>query len=99
LQDHLPDADRTIAGHGVPDLLRDAGWTHADMVKCDIEGAECAVFADTHAAWLHRLDALVAETHDSIMPGATEVVTACFDPTVFELSCHGENRLFERREP
>lgn len=99
LQDHLPDANRIITGYGVPDLLRDAGWDHVDMVKCDIEGAECAVFADTHAPWLHTLDALVVETHDSIMPGATEIVTACFDPAVFELSCHGENRLFERRGP
>jgi FkbM family methyltransferase len=99
LQDHVLEADRTIAGLGVPDLLRQAGWTHVDMVKCDIEGAECAVFADPHAAWLHTLDALAVEIHDSIMPGATEIVTACLDRSVFELTRHGENHLFERLEP
>ncbi|MBN8889912.1 MAG: hypothetical protein ABS99_04140 [Acetobacteraceae bacterium SCN 69-10] len=99
LQDDVPEEARTIPAEDVPGLLRLAGWARADLVKCDIEGAEAAVFADPHAGWLHTLDALAIETHDTVQPGCAAIVGACFDPALFERTQHGETTLYERRVP
>ncbi len=99
LLDRVPDAERTIQGRPVADLLAEAGWDHADYIKCDIEGSELAVFADPNARWLELLDVLAIETHDKIQPGCGDTVAACFDPMLFEKSRHGEVDLYERRTP
>jgi FkbM family methyltransferase len=99
LLDRLPDADLTIQGHSVAELLELVGWNHADYIKCDIEGSEIAVFADPNARWLQLLDVLAIETHDAIQPGASEVVATCFDPLLFEKTRHGEAEIYQRRTP
>jgi FkbM family methyltransferase len=90
---------RSIQAYGVPDLLRLAGWSQLDMVKCDIEGAEAQVFADKLAPWLRHLDIAVIEIHQAISPRAEQIVSACFDPALFERQAHGEASVFLRRAP
>jgi FkbM family methyltransferase len=99
LADLLPEAERTVPAHAVSDILRMVGWDQVDLIKCDIEGSERAVFADPNLPWLHRLDTLVIETHDYIAEGCVAAVAACFDPTLFERRSHGENEVFERHVP
>jgi FkbM family methyltransferase len=99
LQDRVADNEKTIEAHSVPGLLEMAGWNGADFIKCDIEGSEYAVFADPHVRWLELLDVLAIETHDSVQPGASEAVAACFPPDLFEHSRHGEADLYQRRTP
>ncbi len=76
-----------------------AGWRGAGLVKCDIEGAEYAVFSDPNARWLELIDVLAIEMHDSMQPGASEMVAACFPSDLFERTRHGEADLFQRRVP
>jgi FkbM family methyltransferase len=99
LHDQMPQEARGIQALSVAELLRLLGWDHADFVKCDIEGAERAVFADPGQHWLHRLDVLAIELHDSIAPGSSETVANCFDSNLFETGQHGEAMLFQRRVP
>lgn len=50
----------------VPDALARAGVDGAqriDVLKCDVEGAERALFADC-GAWIGRVQTLAVETHD-----------------------------------
>lgn len=55
----------SIAVRTVPDLLADAGLVsnEIDLLKCDIEGGEAAVFRGG-PAWLSRVRALLAEVHE-----------------------------------
>lgn len=87
-----------IVCHGVADLLRLRGWPSADYIKCDIEGAEAAVFADPAAAWLAEVEALSADLHDHMQPGCADAIAACFDPAQFETSRRGEFVIYQRRQ-
>ncbi len=99
LHDALPEEARVIPACSVPELLQMAGWERADMVLSDIEGAEAAVFADPTARWLHGVDVVAVDTHEAAAPNSAAVVAACFDPTAYERTQHGETTLFQRRVP
>jgi FkbM family methyltransferase len=53
-------------------LLRDHGITHVDLLKVDIEGAECEVFEDA-ATWIDRVSVVCTELHDGFRPGCSEI--------------------------
>ena len=88
-----------IAALSVADLLRDVNWHQVDLIKCDIAGAEAQVFADPLAPWLNTLDALVVEAHDELVPGASKMVAACFDPRSFRHFRYRDKQVFERSPP
>ncbi len=46
----------------VPELLREQGLEHVDLLKMDIEGAEESVF-EGDLGWLSRVDVLILEVH------------------------------------
>ena len=50
----------------MPSLLDDAGFSHVDVLKCDIEGAEAEVFADCKS-WISRVDAMSVECHSDVI--------------------------------
>ena len=99
LRDTVPDGEKSVQAYSVQELLKISGWRGADLVKCDIEGSEYAVFSDPGARWLELIDVLAIELHDTVQPGATDMVAACFPPDVFERTRHGEAELFQRRVP
>jgi FkbM family methyltransferase len=99
LKDRLPSEERLIQAWPISKILQMQNWDQVDFVKCDIEGAETAVFADPGQRWLQTLDVLAIETHEDIAPGASAVVSACFDPLLFEQSQHAECTLYQRRIP
>lgn len=59
-------ANDTIAGYGIADLMHDHGWEFIDILKIDIEGAERFVFEQDSAvrAFLARTRFLAIEIHD-----------------------------------
>lgn len=59
----------------LPTLLADHGVDHVDIFKCDIEGSELEVFADS-ARWIDRVDLVVAELHDWMKPGCSRAFFA-----------------------
>ena len=93
------DLDRTIPAFGVVDLLRAAGWASADLIKCSISGAEVAVFSDPTSVWLNSLDALIVETSDAAVAGASALLLACFDARLFLRRQYANKQVFERKHP
>jgi FkbM family methyltransferase len=83
--------------HTVDEILRLRGWDRAEFVKCDIEGAEAALFADPAAEWLGKLDVLAVETHDHMVPNSAATVAACFEPSLFTHARHRELEVYQRR--
>lgn len=57
-----------IRGLRLRTLLDSLGLDRLSLLKMDIEGAEYEVLAD-HPDWINRVDAVVAELHESIRPG------------------------------
>ena len=82
----------------VDDILRRVGWDRADLIKCDIEGAEREVFADAQAAWHQDALCVTVETHDAWIPGCLAAVEACFPPDRFDRVWSGEVWAFVRRD-
>lgn len=59
----------------IPSVLDAAGLDVLDLLKLDIEGSELEVLGDS-AAWLPRVNSMVAELHDRFRPGCTEAFAA-----------------------
>ncbi len=53
-----------VRAFSVPALLRQAGMTHVDLMKVDIEGAERQVFA-TAGEWARNVSCIICELHGS----------------------------------
>lgn len=99
LADGVGQAGISCRAVTVPALLQSVGWSQIDLVKCDIEGGEAAVFADPQAPWLHTLDALMIDCHEATVPGGVEAVSACFGADQFRHQRDRDIEVFERRVP
>ncbi len=68
-------ADRSDSVRGVTldRLMDEHGIDRIDLLKIDIEGAECSVFADV-SKWIDRVDVIIVELHDFLVPGCESVV-------------------------
>ena len=71
----IPGA-RTVEATTVPDLLAHLGWSHIDLLKMDIEGAEADVLGPTAAAWLGRVGLLIIELHGPEITAAVKTTLA-----------------------
>jgi FkbM family methyltransferase len=60
----------TTRGVTVANLCDSAGWARVGLLKLDIEGSEIEVL-DSSRSWIDRVDALIVELHDRILPGCT----------------------------
>lgn len=78
----------------LPTLLARHGVDHVDVLKCDIEGSELEVFADS-AAWIDRVDVVVAELHDRMKPGCARAFFAATEE--FTLEHVRDEDVFVRR--
>ncbi len=99
LHDQLPDAERTITARGVGDILSMAGWEQADLVVCDIQGAEAAVFADPSQRWMRTLDTLAIFLREGAREGFFDHAQSCFEPISYGRTEHGDLAVFERHVP
>ncbi len=96
LSDGVLPALRTIPALPVAALLEQAGWPAADLLLCDIDGGEAAVFADPHTAWLRHVETAVIEIRDDLAPGAGAIVRACFPDSLFAGGQVGSALIFRR---
>jgi len=70
---------------------------HLDLLKMDIEGAERAVFDDC-ADWIDRVEAIIVEVHDRLVPGCSESFDrATRDFAVRDIGPEGSFRVYVRR--
>jgi len=61
-----------VQGYSIPDIMNRYNFDSIDILKVDIEGAETEVFRDT-SAWIDKIDSLVVELHESLIPGSSQV--------------------------
>jgi FkbM family methyltransferase len=99
LHDQMPDAERVVPAYSVGELLGMVGWDQVDMVVCDIQGAEAAVFADPGQRWLQTLDTLAIFLHEGGKAAFLEHARDCFDPAFYGQSGGGDLTVFERHVP
>ena len=78
--------------------MRMADFTHIDILKCDIEGAEAELLTAGTDAWLSQVRLLIIETHEGIRPGSEAQIRATLAPLFEELPPRGENFYFRRRD-
>ena len=60
-----------VNGVSIPTLLDQHGVERLDILKLDVEGAEKEIL-ETAQSWLPSTQAILAETHDRIVPGCTD---------------------------
>ena len=64
-----------IQGMTVLDLATIFRARSVDILKLDIEGAEKELFQLGYEGWLGKTEVIVAELHDQIRPGCTELIS------------------------
>lgn len=60
-------------------LMQKLRIQYVDLLKLDVEGAECEIFEDS-APWINRVGVICAELHDRFRPGCSKV----FEPATAE---------------
>jgi FkbM family methyltransferase len=87
-----------VQGITMDALLRQYGRSSIDLLKIDIEGAECEVFSAECRPWLSRTNVLIVEIHDHFKPGCSQALENAISGLDFERMEKGENRIFISRE-
>jgi FkbM family methyltransferase len=87
-----------IPALSVEDILAAVKWESVDFLKCDIEGAEASVFAESGARIAGLVNCCAIEIHDVAFPRCREIVAGCFDPKLFSVARSGEFDVFLRRD-
>lgn len=91
------DEEREVAGISVEEIMSQMSFPHVDILKIDIEGAEREVFLNGYSSWLNKINTIVIELHDFVLPGCSQVFFAALksmDP--FEMTISGENIVIRR---
>lgn len=57
-----------VQGMTVGAIMKQQGIQHIDILKIDIEGAECEVFRDP-SAWVDHVDSVIVELHERLRSG------------------------------
>jgi FkbM family methyltransferase len=63
--------DAGVEALTIPDILADTGAERIDFLKIDIEGAEKDLFTSGWEEWLPRVERIVIELHDRLVPGCS----------------------------
>lgn len=59
----------------LPGLLEQLGIDQVDLLKVDVEGAECEIFENS-SSWIDRVNVICVELHDRFRPGCSEIFTS-----------------------
>lgn len=91
VEEAAPGEAYDVESLSLDSVLAQVGAPKIDLLKVDIEGAEKVVFADSAAAWLQLVEAVVIELHG---PECEEIVTKSLAPRAKERFQHGELTIF-----
>lgn len=87
----------SFTAKSIPDLMTDFQLDYLDIVKIDIEGAECELFARNFESWVARTKMIIVEFHEQIFPGSTQPIIALLTGMGFSVSVSGEYHVFVRK--
>jgi len=80
-----PGETPTVEAISITTLLATSGFSRISVLKIDIEGAECEVFARNYETWIDRVDTIVIELHDDSHFGlASSIFFAAIDGRGFQ---------------
>lgn len=94
-----PHEAATLDATSIPDVMRDHGIPHIDILKLDIEGAERAVFSKD-VGWVSAVKAVIVEPPDRDAPFTTMCLLRRLEETGRRFNCyvHGENLILIRED-
>jgi FkbM family methyltransferase len=72
-------AGTTVPATTLQALMQKLRIQYVDVLKVDVEGAECEIFKDA-TPWINRVGVICAELHDRVRPGCSKV----FEPATAE---------------
>jgi FkbM family methyltransferase len=84
-----------IRAYALDSLSREYGLDDLDIVKMDIEGAECEVFTSPSREWLWKVGVLMVELHDRFRSGATTALRQFIEPRRHDVSRAGEYTIIK----
>lgn len=85
-----------IPAYTIAQLLERQGWRRVDLLKMDIEGAEREIFQNG-SDWLDRVDVLIIELHDRIVPGCAQAFYRALHGRRFRQEIMGQNLAIDFR--
>jgi FkbM family methyltransferase len=90
------DGAGEIPAIDVPDLMKEFGLDHIDILKVDIEGGEAELFAG-YPTWIEKVRVLVIELHDRFRVGCSAAFYPAMARHDFEEFRSGENVIMVNR--
>lgn len=69
----------------IPEILEKHQWNTIDILKIDIEGAEKQLFSSNYDSWLPKVNVIMIETHDRMVPQCSITVMKALDEFGFGL--------------
>lgn len=91
--------DGPIQAESVLSIMEGNGWSHIDILKMDIEGAEASVLAHDVDCWIGRVNVLIIELHQDVVPECGRLLCAALAKRDFKLSWRGEDLVAARITP
>ena len=77
-------------------LIARLGCERLDLLKMDVEGAEAEILRNA-ADWLDRVNVLIIELHDRLVPGCGEALSAALHGRRFRQEIVGQNLAIDFR--
>jgi FkbM family methyltransferase len=93
------DADDSVRGFTIPEIIDMHGGGRIDLLKLDIEGAECALFREGAEEWLRRVDVILVELHDHFVRGCSAAFDALLSSVPHIREQHGEYACARLQSP
>jgi FkbM family methyltransferase len=89
------EGDSGIEAWTIPNILTFAGAGQIDLLKIDIEGAEKELFTSGWEEWLPRVNRIVIELHDRLVPGCSMAFYHAVLSRKFRQLTIGDNLLID----
>lgn len=80
----------------ISEILEQQQWKEIDILKIDIEGAEKQLFSSNYENWLPKVNVIMIETHDRMVPQCSITVMKALDEFGFGLytTTHGGTLVY-----
>lgn len=88
--------EERIPAHTVGQLIERLGCARLNLLKMDVEGAEAEIFRGP-LEWLDRVDVMVVELHDRIVPGCAAALYDALHGRHFQQEIVGQNLVIDLR--
>jgi FkbM family methyltransferase len=85
-----------IAACTIPQLIEQLGCVQLDLLKMDVEGAEAEILRGA-GEWLDRVNVMVIELHDRMVPGCSEALYDALHGRRFRQEIAGQNLVIDLR--